>query len=108
MKRVEGEPGCGHLTFEEAVAELEAIVAALESGSLSLDVSMERFERAILLSRHCADRLDAADRRIRVLESETYARDAVEIPLEAAGEPEAPPPPPEPPPAAGEFDPFAD
>lgn len=68
------------LSFEQAVARLEETVAALEGGALSLDESMRRFEEAVALSRHCASRLDAAERQISVLESEDYLRPAVEIP----------------------------
>lgn len=68
------------LSFEDAVARLEETVAALESGALSLDESMRRFEQAVALSRHCAARLDAAERQISVLEADEYLRPAVEIP----------------------------
>ena len=68
------------LSFEAAVARLEEIVASLESGTLSLDECMRQFEQAVALSRHCADRLDAAEKQIQVMESAEYLRPAVEIP----------------------------
>lgn len=68
------------LSFEAAVARLEEIVASMESGTLSLDDCMRRFAQAVALSRHCAGRLDAAERQINVLEAEDYVRPAVEIP----------------------------
>ncbi len=68
------------LSFEDAVARLEEIVTAMEGGSLSLDECMRQFEQAVALSRHCAEKLDSAERQINVLESEDYLRPAVEIP----------------------------
>lgn len=55
------------LTFEEAVTRLETIVTEMETGNLSLDDCLRSFEEAVALSRHCAARLDAAEKRIQVL-----------------------------------------
>jgi exodeoxyribonuclease VII small subunit len=54
--------------FESAIAELEAIVKTLEDGDLSLERSLELFERGVELSRFCHGRLEAAERRIEVLD----------------------------------------
>lgn len=63
-------------TFEEAVARLEEIVAALEAGTLSLDDSMAQFETAVALSRQCTARLERAERQISLLTSEEGLRPA--------------------------------
>ncbi|MBI5671578.1 MAG: exodeoxyribonuclease VII small subunit [Chloroflexi bacterium] len=55
------------LSFEAAYAELEAIVAKLESGELSLDESVALFERGRKLSEHCQTLLDRAELRISQL-----------------------------------------
>jgi exodeoxyribonuclease VII small subunit len=52
------------LTFEQALAELEQIVARLESGQAPLDASIELYERGAKLKAHCEARL--ADARLRV------------------------------------------
>ena len=52
------------LTFEQALAELEQIVARLESGQAPLDDSIKLYERGAALKAHCEARLDAA--RLRV------------------------------------------
>ena len=52
------------LTFEQALAELEKIVAALESGQAPLEQSIEMYERGAALKAHCDRRLEAA--RLRV------------------------------------------
>ena len=52
------------LTFEQALAELEQIVAKLESGQAPLDDSIQMYERGAALKAHCEKRLEAA--RLRV------------------------------------------
>ena len=52
------------LSFEQALAELEKIVAQLESGQAPLEQSIELYERGAKLKAHCESRLEAA--RLRV------------------------------------------
>ena len=52
------------LSFEQALAELERIVAELESGQAPLERSIEMYERGAKLKAHCESRLEAA--RLRV------------------------------------------
>jgi exodeoxyribonuclease VII small subunit len=59
------------LSFEEAYAELETIVAALEAGDLPLDESMKLFERGQTLVKHCAELLDRADLKIKQLSGDS-------------------------------------
>jgi exodeoxyribonuclease VII small subunit len=53
--------------FESAVAELDTIVKKMEEGDLTLEKSMELYERGLQLSRFCHARLEEAERRIEVL-----------------------------------------
>lgn len=53
--------------FEAAIAELETIVKKLEDGELTLEQSLELYERGVQLSRYCHARLEQAERRIEVL-----------------------------------------
>lgn len=53
--------------FEEGLAELESIVAALESGSLGLEDSIQKYEEGMALYRRCVKRIDDARRRIEKL-----------------------------------------
>jgi exodeoxyribonuclease VII small subunit len=55
------------LNFEAALARLEAVVAQLESGELTLAESLRSFEEGVSLSRLCAQRLDQAEVRIEQL-----------------------------------------
>src|SRR6516225_2509233 len=54
------------LTFEQALAELEQIVARLESGQAPLDQSLDLYERGARLKAHCGARRRARRRGRRV------------------------------------------
>jgi exodeoxyribonuclease VII small subunit len=47
------------ITFEDALQELEGIVASLERGEVSLDDAIAAFERGTQLKSHCQARLEA-------------------------------------------------
>ncbi len=53
--------------FEKALAELEALVARMESGDLSLDASLSHFKRGVELTRTCQSILDEAQHTIELL-----------------------------------------
>jgi exodeoxyribonuclease VII small subunit len=53
--------------FEEALAELEALVRRLEQGELSLEDSLAAFERGMALVRQLGTRLDDVSQRVEVL-----------------------------------------
>lgn len=53
--------------FEDGLAELEATVAQLESGELSLEDSLAAFERGVGLVKSLNERLGAVEQRIEVL-----------------------------------------
>jgi exodeoxyribonuclease VII small subunit len=55
------------LTFEEAMKELEDIVSRLEKGSLTLDESIEAFQKGITLSKYCNRMLEDMEKKITVL-----------------------------------------
>ena len=56
--------------LEEALSELERIVAELEGGKMSLERSLELYERGVSLVRLCNLKLDGAQRRIECLTGE--------------------------------------
>ena len=58
------------LTFENAMKQLENIVHELESGNLSLDDSIKKFEEGIKLSKFCSAKLDETEKRITTLTKE--------------------------------------
>ena len=56
--------------LEDAQEELERIVSELEEGKMSLEKSLELYERGMRLVRVCNLRLDSAQRRIECLTGE--------------------------------------
>ncbi len=55
------------LTYEQALSELESIVAALESGDHALESALAFYERGQLLARYCARLLEQAELKIQSL-----------------------------------------
>jgi exodeoxyribonuclease VII small subunit len=53
--------------FETALAELEALVEKMEQGDLSLDESLQQFERGVQLTRSCQQALKDAEQKVQVL-----------------------------------------
>ncbi len=60
------------MSFEAAIARLEEIVRALESGNTPLDESLSLFEEGVALVKLCNERLDGAEQKIKML---TFAPD---------------------------------
>lgn len=58
------EPDISGLSFEQALAQLEEIVAKLESGQAELERSIVLYERGARLKAHCESRLRAAQLRV--------------------------------------------
>jgi len=54
-------------TFEESVAQLEQIVAAIESGQVGLEQSLAKYEQGMELVKRCRAILDRAEKRIEQL-----------------------------------------
>ncbi|MFZ1042626.1 MAG: exodeoxyribonuclease VII small subunit [Anaerolineales bacterium] len=59
------------LSYEQAFAELESIVATLENEQRSLDESMALYERGQALVKRCAKILDKAELKVKQLSGET-------------------------------------
>ena len=55
-------------SFEAALAELEQVVADMESGKLALEDSLLAYKRGAELLSFCRSRLDDAQQQVRVLE----------------------------------------
>lgn len=53
--------------FEQALEQLERIVHDIESGQVTLEQSLEQYERGTKLIRHCRSILDRAEMRIKTL-----------------------------------------
>jgi exodeoxyribonuclease VII small subunit len=71
QKTVTKQPDIEELSYEQALAELETIVASLEGNKLSLEETMALFERGKILAQHCIDLLDNAELRVKKLSGDT-------------------------------------
>lgn len=55
-------------TYEDALAELERLVQAMEGGQLPLDRLLESYRRGAVLLAYCRERLQAVEDQVKVLE----------------------------------------
>lgn len=55
------------LDFEAAIDELEQLVTAMEQGDISLEQSLQNFERGIELTRTCQTALQEAEQKVQIL-----------------------------------------
>ena len=60
-------PPVDTLSFEEALAELEAIVRELEAGKGKLEQAVAAYERGAALRRHCETLLTAAEQKVQAI-----------------------------------------
>jgi len=54
-------------TFESALARLEQITQEMETGELSLDNSLKKFDEGIKLAEFCSNKLSAARTKVELL-----------------------------------------
>ena len=54
-------------TFESALARLEQITQELESGDLSLEASLKKFDEGIKLTEFCNTKLSEARTKVEIL-----------------------------------------
>lgn len=57
------------MSLEEAMARLEAVVTELENEKLPIDKSLKLYEEGVKLASLCAGELEAAKRKIQILQS---------------------------------------
>jgi exodeoxyribonuclease VII small subunit len=70
--------------YDALVARLERVVGDLESGSLSLEQSIERFAEGVRLAKEASRKLDEAERRVELLVRSADGGDEV-VPFEPEG-----------------------
>jgi exodeoxyribonuclease VII small subunit len=56
-------------SYEEALAELERLVQAMEAGQMPLDRLLDSYRRGAELLAFCRDRLQAVEGQVKVLEA---------------------------------------
>ncbi len=57
-------------SFEAASTELEKIVAAMETGQMSLEASLSAYQRGAELLQYCQGKLQVAQQQVRILEAD--------------------------------------
>lgn len=62
MAKKPAQPG-----FDTQLKELEALVQRMERGDLSLEDSLQEFERGIALLRQCETQLRSAEQKVQIL-----------------------------------------
>ena len=55
-------------SYEDALGELDRLVAAMEAGQLPLDRLLESYKRGAELLTFCRSRLDAVEQQVKVIE----------------------------------------
>jgi exodeoxyribonuclease VII small subunit len=57
-------------SFESAMAELDQLVAKMESGELPLEASVAAYKRGSELVQYCAAQLERVEKQVKVLEGD--------------------------------------
>ena len=65
--------------FEQALEDLEALVSSMEEGELSLEDSLQAFEKGIKLTRECQAALKQAEQKVQVLINENGDTEDIEV-----------------------------
>ncbi len=78
------EADIAKLPFEQALAELEEIVKALEAGNVPLEKSIALYERGDALKKHCDSLLKAAEARVEKITTDASGQASGTAPLDPA------------------------
>jgi exodeoxyribonuclease VII small subunit len=65
MAKNQKKDDIGKLSFEEAIKSLTDIVAGIEQGEIPLQRSLDEYEKAMSLVKHCREILKQAEKRIK-------------------------------------------
>ena len=63
------------MNFEKELEELEEVVKELESGSLSLEKSIEEFEQGVKIYKNCKSYLSKAEKKIAILTDSLHEKE---------------------------------
>ena len=67
--QVSARPSAEPASYEDALAELDALVASMEAGQLPLDRMLQTYRRGAELLAFCRARLEAVEEQVRILEN---------------------------------------
>ena len=57
------------MRYEEALKEIEKLVAAMESGKLSLEETLAAYQRGTALLKHCQGVLAQVEQQVKIIET---------------------------------------
>jgi len=66
------------LSFEDTIKELTGIVSKIEQGQISLENSIQQYERGMTLIKHCRQILSKAEQRIVKISEENQTENSGE------------------------------
>ncbi len=70
-------------SFENALAELEAIVKELESGNVELDEAINKYTEAMKLAKFCSEKLNTATKKVNEILTENNELKEFDVDTEA-------------------------
>lgn len=74
MAKANKKDDLSKLKFEDAIGQLEQIVSKIETGDVSLEMSLEQYEKGMALIKHCRGILQKAEKRIEKIAEEKEAK----------------------------------
>ena len=72
------ENDASKLSFEDTIKELTGIVSKIEQGQISLENSIQQYERGMTLIKHCRQILSKAEQRIVKISEENQTENSGE------------------------------
>ena len=66
-------PAAAPASFEDAMEELQQLVARMEAGDLPLEASVAAYQRGSELVKYCAAQLEKVDGQVKILEGDMLA-----------------------------------
>ena len=75
---ISNEIDVSKLSFEDTIKELTGIVSKIEQGQISLENSIQQYERGMTLIKHCRQILSKAEQRIVKISEENQAENSRE------------------------------
>ncbi|AXF85419.1 Exodeoxyribonuclease 7 small subunit [Ephemeroptericola cinctiostellae] len=57
-------------SFEEAMRELDALTASMESGDFALEQSLAAYQRGAYLVKYCQAQLQAIEQQVKIVEND--------------------------------------
>lgn len=74
----EAKDASNELSFEEALSELEQVVTNLQRSDLTLDNSLQLFQRGNYLVQICRRKLDQAEQEVKILLADSSGQEVEE------------------------------